>query len=130
MTKSQLVKVRALFYLLLHITKRGCAFFDTAPHHLVSVGLLPRSPVADGIGIAWDEVDVCAPLGVDLYLEVIADSIVLAVELYGGFALSSFRHALVANGAGEVQAVGVAECRLVCTSHVGEIGNQRVAPEA
>ena len=31
MTKPRLVKVRALFYVLQHIIKRGCAYFDTAP---------------------------------------------------------------------------------------------------
>ena len=31
MTKPQLVKVEALFYVLQQITKRGCAYFDTAP---------------------------------------------------------------------------------------------------
>ena len=30
MTKPRLVKVRALFYVLQHITKRGYAYFDTA----------------------------------------------------------------------------------------------------
>ena len=31
MTKPQLVKVEALFYVLQQVTKRGCAYFDTAP---------------------------------------------------------------------------------------------------
>ena len=31
MAKPRLVKVRALFYVLQHITKRGYAYFDTAP---------------------------------------------------------------------------------------------------
>lgn len=31
MTKPRLVKVRALLYVLHHIKKRGCAYFDTAP---------------------------------------------------------------------------------------------------
>lgn len=30
MTKPRLVKVRALFYVLQQVTKRGCAYFDTA----------------------------------------------------------------------------------------------------
>ena len=30
MTKPRLVKVRALFYVLQHVMKRGCAYFDTA----------------------------------------------------------------------------------------------------
>ena len=30
MAKPRLVKVRALFYVLQHITKRGYAYFDTA----------------------------------------------------------------------------------------------------
>ena len=30
MAKPRLVKVRALFYVLQHVTKRGCAYFDTA----------------------------------------------------------------------------------------------------
>lgn len=36
MTKPQLVKVRALFYVLQHIIKRGCAYFDTAPFYFIS----------------------------------------------------------------------------------------------
>ena len=31
MTKPQLVKVEALFYVLQQVTKRDCAYFDTAP---------------------------------------------------------------------------------------------------
>ena len=53
MTKPRLVKVRALLYVLQHITKRGCAYFDTAPfqcrselkiasRHLAHVSLLVR----------------------------------------------------------------------------------------
>jgi len=30
MTKPRLVKVRALFYVLQQLIKRGCAYFDTA----------------------------------------------------------------------------------------------------
>ena len=35
MTKPQLVKVEALFYVLQQVTKRDCAYFDTAPFILV-----------------------------------------------------------------------------------------------
>lgn len=31
MTKPQLVKVEALFYVLQQVIKRSCAYFDTAP---------------------------------------------------------------------------------------------------
>ena len=31
MTKPQLVKVEALFYVLQQVKKWGCAYFDTAP---------------------------------------------------------------------------------------------------
>ncbi len=31
MTKPRLAKVRALFYVLQQLIKRGCAYFDTAP---------------------------------------------------------------------------------------------------
>ena len=34
MAKPRLVKVRALFYVLQHITKRGYAYFDTASYAL------------------------------------------------------------------------------------------------
>ena len=37
MAKPQLVKVEALFYVLQQITKRDCAYFDTAPYHIVGV---------------------------------------------------------------------------------------------
>ena len=32
MTKLQLVKVEALFYVLQQVIKRSCAYFDTAPY--------------------------------------------------------------------------------------------------
>ena len=34
MTKPRLAKVRALFYVLQQVRKRGCAYFDTAPVYL------------------------------------------------------------------------------------------------
>ena len=33
MTKPQLVKVEALFYVLQQVIKRSCAYFDTAPSY-------------------------------------------------------------------------------------------------
>ena len=43
MTKPRLVKVRALFYVLQHVMKRGCAYFDTASYEEIIVpdGRLP-----------------------------------------------------------------------------------------
>ena len=35
MTKPQLVKVEALFYVLQQVIKRDCAYFDTAPFKLL-----------------------------------------------------------------------------------------------
>ena len=39
MTKPQLVKVEALFYVLQQVIKRDCAYFDTAPCCLSENGL-------------------------------------------------------------------------------------------
>ncbi len=39
MTKPQLVKVEALFYVLQQVIKRSCAYFDTAPSYMVGVEL-------------------------------------------------------------------------------------------
>ena len=35
MTKPQLVKVEALFYVLQQVIKRSCAYFDTAPFDIL-----------------------------------------------------------------------------------------------
>ena len=37
MTKPQLVKVEALFYVLQQVIKRSCAYFDTAPFLFVGI---------------------------------------------------------------------------------------------
>ena len=38
MTKPQLVKVEALFYVLQQVIKRSCAYFDTAPFAYMALG--------------------------------------------------------------------------------------------
>ena len=40
MTKPQLVKIEALFYVLQQVIKRSCAYFDTAPLQLEDDALL------------------------------------------------------------------------------------------
>ena len=67
MTKPRLGKVRALLYVLQHVTKRGCAYFDTAPFVLylscVSVTIAqgpPSSPC-----LSWgrtEKLNLVAPM--------------------------------------------------------------------
>ena len=40
MTKPRLAKVRALFYVLQQLIKRGCAYFDTASFHMINVATI------------------------------------------------------------------------------------------
>ena len=63
MTKPRLAKVRALFYVLQQLTKRGCAYFDTASiffsnhnfsnysHDLDAVLLLRKSEISSNFAI-------------------------------------------------------------------------------
>ncbi len=44
MTKPRLAKVRALFYVLQQLIKRGCAYFDTASIFLASLDYKKRLP--------------------------------------------------------------------------------------
>ena len=46
MTKPRLAKVRALFYVLQQLTKRGCAYFDTASTYI-------SAPFGRGCGIIY-----------------------------------------------------------------------------
>ena len=44
MTKPQLVKVEALFYVLQQVIKRSCAYFDTAPFRCLYASLYVYLP--------------------------------------------------------------------------------------